>query len=186
MGTITGVHSFFAFCDDFLSTYANIMAFQIKACYSYAKNTDPKSMNLPDQQFIIESSKVIHMCTIDDFLSIHMLPVVWGKMVANAHEHKEKQRMKKGFLLILTVGLLISILVLPASAAESWRTEMGSFKPVSEYYASYYPKYLWALQRFLFSYPDTQDEMAGSTHDGIWGSKTRAAVGAYQKKYHGD
>ena len=94
-------------------------------------------MNLPDQQFIIESSKVIHMCTIDDFYQAICYQWFGGKMVANAHEHKEKQRMKKGFLLILTVGLLISILVLPASAAESWRTEMGSFKPVSEYYASY-------------------------------------------------
>lgn len=89
--------------------------------------------------------------------------------------------MKKVLSLALVLVLLIGIFALPASAASSWRAEMGNFKPVSEYYASIYPKYLWALQRFLFSYPDTQDEMSGSTHDGKWGSKTRAAVGAYQR-----
>lgn len=89
--------------------------------------------------------------------------------------------MKKIFSLALVLVMLVGILAVPASAASGWRAEMSSFKPVSEYYARTYPKYLWALQRFLFAYPDTQDEMAGSTHDGVWGSKTKAAVGAYQR-----
>lgn len=89
--------------------------------------------------------------------------------------------MKRVFTMLLLVVMLVAVLVIPASAASDWRGEIGTFKPVSQYYAQSYPKYLWALQRFLFCYPDTQDEMAGSTHDGIWGSKTRAAVGAYQR-----
>ena len=89
--------------------------------------------------------------------------------------------MKKVLSLALTLILIVGVLVLPASAATSWSSEMSNFKPVSEYYCKQYPDYLWALQRFLFAYPDTQDEMSGSTHEGVWGSKTRAAVGAYQR-----
>lgn len=85
------------------------------------------------------------------------------------------------FASILAVVLLVSIMALPASATTNWKSEISNFKPVSEYYANLYPKYLWALQRFLFSYPDTADEMQGSTHDGIWGSRTRAAVLEFQR-----
>lgn len=89
--------------------------------------------------------------------------------------------MKKMFSLVLVLALSISVLAIPASAATDWRAEMSNFKNVSEYYCKQFPDYLWALQRFLFAYPNTRDEMSGSTHDGKWGSKTRAAVGAYQR-----
>lgn len=89
--------------------------------------------------------------------------------------------MKKIYVFLLVSILFVGTFADTASAATGWQAEMSNFKPVSEYYATRYPKYLWALQRFLFAYPDTQDEMSGSTHDGIWGSKTRAAIGAYQR-----
>ena len=94
--------------------------------------------------------------------------------------------MKRAITMLLAVVTLLAVLVIPVSAASNWNSEMAEFKPVSEYYDDYYPKYLWALQRFLFCYSDTQDEMAGSTHDGIWGSKTKAAIGAYQRYTMGD
>lgn len=89
--------------------------------------------------------------------------------------------MQRVMMLALVVVMLASIMVLPASAATYWQSEFANFKPVSAYYASIYPGYLWAMQSFLFAHPETQDEMSGSTHDGVWGSKTRAAIIDFQR-----
>lgn len=84
--------------------------------------------------------------------------------------------MKRTISLLLAICAIIGVFAIPASAASNWSSEMSTeFKPVSAYYAGVYPKYVWAIQRFFFAFSGTQSEMAGSTHDGAWGSKTRAA-----------
>lgn len=95
--------------------------------------------------------------------------------------------MKRTISLLLAICAIIGVFAIPASAASNWSSEMSTeFKPVSAYYAGVYPKYVWAIQRFFFAFSGTQSEMAGSSHDGAWGSKTRAALGKYQRNYMGE
>lgn len=91
------------------------------------------------------------------------------------------KQTKRVVTLVLAIMMVATILVMPAAAATTWRAEISNFKPVSEYYAKLYPAYLWALQRFLFCYPTTAGDMQGSTHDGLWGSHTKAAVLTFQR-----
>lgn len=91
------------------------------------------------------------------------------------------KRTKRVLTLALAIMMVATILVMPAAAATTWRAEISNFKPVSEYYAKQYPAYLWALQRFLFCHPTTAGDMQGSTHDGLWGSHTKAAVLSFQR-----
>lgn len=91
------------------------------------------------------------------------------------------KQTKRVLTLALAIMMVAAILVMPVAAATTWQAEISNFKPVSEYYARLYPSYLWALQRFLFCHPTTVNDMQGSTHDGIWGSHTRAAVLTFQR-----
>lgn len=91
------------------------------------------------------------------------------------------KQTKRVITLVLAIMMVAAILVFPVAAATTWKSEISNFKPVSEYYARLYPSYLWALQRFLFCHPTTSGDMQGSTHDGLWGSHTRAAVLTFQR-----
>lgn len=91
--------------------------------------------------------------------------------------------VKRTLCLALILVMMVSILVVPASAAtiaSDWQSRFRSFKTVSEYYAPTRTEYVKALQRFLFAYDNTRSAMGQTTVDGSWGSKTTAAVGILQ------
>lgn len=85
--------------------------------------------------------------------------------------------IKRILVLALVVIMMMSVMVMPASAlGNGWPEKISKFQEVAEYNDSEYPGYVKVAQRFFFCYSETKDEMGSSTVDGDFGPSTFAAL----------
>lgn len=90
--------------------------------------------------------------------------------------------MKKTVMLVLVVVMLLSVMVLPASAVgDPYYSHVSGF--VELYNGSTANAYIRAAQAFLYHYPYTQTTIiSGDGIDGGYGNATQSAVKIYQEK----
>lgn len=93
-------------------------------------------------------------------------------------------RFKRIFALMLVLTMMVSVMVVPASAAlgSRWSTEFATFPVLKRSNSGSYPGYTKALQRFLMCYNDNFRNVLAQNGgiDGKYGSNTEDVVTAYQ------
>lgn len=89
--------------------------------------------------------------------------------------------IKKLMALVLTVMMIMTILIVPASAASStWVARFQKFAPTN--INSYQTGYTKAVQSILLGFPRSKDWIIlGGGIDGSFGSRTEQAVKAFQE-----
>lgn len=93
-------------------------------------------------------------------------------------------RFKRFFALMLVLTMMVSVMVVPASAAlgAGWSAEFATFPVLRRSNSGSYPGYTKALQRFLMCYDDNFKRVLEQNGgiDGKYGGNTEDVVTAYQ------